>query len=333
MNESQPVSGHGGRIDAMARAFPDAPLPWIDLSTGINPFPYPVPPIAADAWERLPGEAARASCERVMAEAFGCDPAYCRAVAGTEVAIRQLPTLLRAGTVAVRVPSYADHAESWRVASAKLIATVDPLDLATRVDVVVIVNPNNPDGHRWPVERIEQARVALAKRGGWLIVDEAYADLDPSTSVALLAGRQGLIVLRSFGKFYGLAGVRLGAVLARPEILRALGERLGGWDVSGPALAIGAAAYADREWQETAREQLALRMCELRALLASSGLVDVGGTDLFRFLRAPNATDLWRQLAEQGIAVRRFAGDVHHLRIGLPADKAKLDRLAKALNP
>ena len=107
------VSGHGGRIDAMARAFPSAPLPWIDLSTGINPYPYPLPPIAPDAWERLPGEVARAFCESTMAESFRCDPSFCRAVAGTEVVIRQLPSILRAQRVAVRARSYADHAESW----------------------------------------------------------------------------------------------------------------------------------------------------------------------------------------------------------------------------
>lgn len=333
MTDLDPVSGHGGRIDAMARAFPGAPCPWIDLSTGINPHPYPLPPIPDDAWERLPGEAARAACERAMAGAFGCDPAFCRAVGGTEVAIRQLPAILRAKRVAVRAPSYADHAESWRLAGVEVATHPDPLALAGRADVVVIVNPNNPDGHRWPVESIEAARAELAQRSGWLIVDEAYADLDPALSAAPLAGRSGLIVLRSFGKFFGLAGVRLGAVLAPQEILRGIEDRLGGWDVSGPALEVGAAAYADREWQAATRDHLAERMQEMRALIASSALEDRGGTDLFRFVRAPDANALWRHLGEQGIAVRRFAGDVHHLRVGLPADSAAFNRLENALNP
>ena len=197
---------------------------------------------------------------------------------------------------------------------------------------MVLVNPNNPDGHCWPVERIEHARARLAKRGGWLIVDEAYADLDPSKSVAPFAGRRGLIVLRSFGKFSGLAGLRLGAVLAPPDVLREVGEGLGGWDVSGPALAIGKAAYGNRQWQVATREYLALRMHELRTLIASSDLNDRGGTDLFRFVQASDATARWRQLARHGIAVRRFVEDDHHLRVGLPADAAQLDRLAEALN-
>ena len=327
------VSGHGGRIDAMARAFPSAPLPWIDLSTGINPYPYRWPSIAPDAWERLPGEVARAFCESTMAESFRCDPSFCRAVAGTEVVIRQLPSILRAQRVAVRARSYADHAESWRLAGAKVVTHFDPLALAGEADVAVIVNPNNPDGHRWTVEAIEAARATLAHRGGWLIVDEAYADLNPSLSAAPLAGRKGLIILRSFGKFFGLAGVRLGAVLATQEILSSIEDRLGGWDVSGPALDIGAAAYADHDWQAATRGHPAVRMQEMHALIATSALEDRGGTDLFRFVRGSDANALWRRLAEQGIAVRRFVGDAHHLRIGLPADKLAFSRLARGLNP
>lgn len=333
MTKADLVSGHGGQIDAMARTFPGAPLPWIDLSTGINPYPDPLPSIPNDAWQRLPGEAARALCESTMAKSFGCDPSFCRAVAGTEVVIRQLPSILRARSVAVRARSYGDHAESWRSAGAQVVTPPDPLASAGEADVVVIVNPNNPDGHRWPAEAIEAARAELTRRGRWLIVDEAYADLDPSRSVVPFAGRDGLIILRSFGKFFGLAGVRLGAVLAPQEILSAIEHRLGGWDVSGPAMEIGAAAYADHDWQAKMREHLAERMEVLRALISTSALEDRGGTDLFRFVGAPDANALWRELAEQGIAVRRFAGDAHHLRIGLPADNVAFSRLARGLTP
>ena len=168
-----------------------------------------------------------------MAGAFGCDPSYCRAVAGTEVAIRQMPSILRAKRGS---PKHADHAQSWRSDGASVVTSLDPLELVEKADVVVLVNPNNPDGHCWPVERIEHARARLAKRGGWLIVDEAYADLDPSKSVAPFAGRRALIVLRSFGKFYGLAGLRLGAVLAPPTFCAKLGK--------GSA----AGMFPDRHW-------------------------------------------------------------------------------------
>lgn len=333
MTRDELLSGHGGRIDAMARAFPDAPLPWLDLSTGINPFPYPLPPIAPDAWTRLPTSATRDACEIAMARAFGCTHEACRAVAGTEVAIRQFPAILRAQEVALRVPSYADHVQSWKAAGARIAQCADPLECAGAVDIAVIVNPNNPDGYCWPVDRIEAARVAMARRGGWLIVDEAYGELDPQASVAHLAGRDGLIVLRSFGKFYGLAGVRLGAVLAPPEVLAALDRRLGGWDVSGPALALGAIAYADADWANATRAKLAGAMRDCRALLLDAGLEDIVGTDLFRYVRAADAAGLWQRLARAGIAVRRFADDAHHLRFGLPDSQASLERLSRAISP
>lgn len=333
MSQEDLIAGHGGQIDAMAHAFHDAPLPWIDLSTGINPFPYSVPDLSADAWTRLPTASLRQACEAAMATAFGCRIDSCRAVAGTEVAIRQLPAVLGSERVAVRAPSYADHAMSWRAAGAQVVTLPDPLDAVGRVDVVVIVDPNNPDGRRWPRERIESARAELAARGGWLIIDEAYADLDPSRSMAPCAGDAGLIVLRSFGKFFGLAGVRLGAVLAPTALLAALSESLGGWDVSGPALSIGSKAYGDTHWQEDMRSRLARAAGDLSAVLQNSGLEDIGGTHLFRYVRSRDAVACWRRLAEQGIAVRRFAGDNHHLRIGLPVDERARGRLAEALNP
>ncbi|MEM1051104.1 MAG: threonine-phosphate decarboxylase CobD [Pseudomonadota bacterium] len=326
------LQGHGGQIDAMAATFPNAPLPWIDLSTGINPFPYPLPPIPEEAWTRLPTAVDRESCEGAMAAAFGCDRAHCRAVPGTELIIRQLPTILRAKRVVVRGRSYDDHAKSWRTAGADVKTVSDPLDHCEQADVVVLVNPNNPDGTRSPVDQIEQARCKLAGRGGWLIVDEAYADLEPALSMSPMAGSKGLIILRSFGKFFGLAGVRLGAVLGPSEILSKLTDKLGGWDVSGPALSIGAHAYADLEWQNAMRFRLHTAQEDLSNLLTKAGMEDIGGTDLFRFVRVPKAETVWEALAKKGIAVRRFLDDDQHLRIGLP-NTDTLIRLSEALNP
>ncbi|MEM8917439.1 MAG: threonine-phosphate decarboxylase CobD [Pseudomonadota bacterium] len=330
-NLDQLVSGHGGRIDIMAAAFPQAPLPWIDLSTGINPFAYPLPPIPDQAWIRLPTIADREACEHAMAEAFGCDPAYCRAVSGTELVIRQIPSILGGHRVAIRECSYADHRESWADWGSELVIMDNPLDAAAEVDAVVLVNPNNPDGQRWPSDRIETARSKLAARGGWLILDEAYADLDPDSSMAAKVGREGFIILRSFGKFFGLAGLRLGAVLAPPDILSELDDKLGGWNVSGPALMIGTTAYSDLAWQSGMRHKLAQAALDLSQILKDADMEEVGGTDLFRFVRVPDAVSLWIKLAEQGISVRRFAADNQHLRIGIPHSQG-VDRLARALS-
>ncbi|MEO0691051.1 MAG: threonine-phosphate decarboxylase CobD [Pseudomonadota bacterium] len=325
------LEGHGGQIDAMAAAFPDAPLPWIDLSTGINPFPYPLPRIPEEAWTRLPSAMDRERCESAMAMAFGCDRAHCRAVPGTELVIRQLPAVLGAKRVVLRSRSYVDHAESWGAAGANVKAVNDPLDHLDGADVVVLVNPNNPDGTRWSVEQIEAARSELAGRGGSLILDEAYADLEPAQSMSPMAGRNGLIVLRSFGKFFGRAGVRLGAVLGPTEILSRLSDRLGGWDVSGPALLVGAQAYADLEWQNATRARLSAACGDLLNLLAQVGFEEMGGTDLFRLVRVHDAKEVWETLASRGIAVRRFPDDNQNLRIGMPHSNA-LIRLSDALS-
>ena len=246
-----------------------------------------------------------------------------------DVVIRQLPSILRAQRVAVRARSYADHAESWRPAGAKVVTHFDPLALAGEADVAVIVNLNNPDGHRWTVEAIEAARATLAHRGGWLIVDEAYADLNP-LSAAPLAGRKGLIICDP-SQVFRACGREVGCRACYARDLEQHRRSPGGWDVSGPALDIGAAAYADH----TAGRYADTLPCECRRCtpIATSALEDRGGTDLFRFVRGSDANALWRRLAEQGIAVRRFVGEAHHLRIGLPADKIAFSRLARALNP
>ncbi|MDT0577104.1 threonine-phosphate decarboxylase CobD [Croceicoccus sp. F390] len=331
MNDPSLLQGHGGQIDAMAAAFPNAPLPWVDLSTGINPFSYPLPPISREAWATLPTARDRERCEVAMAAAFGCDRAHCRAVPGTELVIRQLPTILSGRRVVVRSRSYADHAVSWSAAGAEVNAVDDPLDHLDHADVVVLVNPNNPDGMRWPIERIEGARAELASRGGWLIVDEAYADLEPALSVSSMAGREGLVVLRSFGKFFGLAGVRLGAALGPPVMLSEITDRLGSWDVSGPALSLGAHAYSNLQWHDAARARLRTACKDLSCLIAKVGIEELGGTDLFRFVRVPDADKVWKVLANRGIAVRRFREDSRHLRIGLP-DFDALIRLADVLS-
>lgn len=326
---------HGGRIDLMRRAFPQAPRGWVDLSTGINPHAYPHGPFRHGDARVLPEQTLRASCEAAMAARFGCAAEACRAVPGTELVIRLLPYILRGRRVAVRRPSYADHEEAWRSAGARLSLHDDPLEMATAddVSVVVIVNPNNPDGRIWTRAEVAAAHAALMQRGGTLIVDEAYADLSPEISAASLAGAPGLIILRSFGKTYGLPGLRLGCILAEAKVLRRLDALLGHWAVSGTALRTGQQAYGDTEWLRRTAAQVRRESGELQLLLNRAGLVDRGGTLLFRYVRTDDAMGMWTRLAKKGIAVRRFDEDPHHLRIGLPGSADALERLQAALTP
>ena len=323
---------HGGSLDKMRAAFPNASGPWIDLSTGINPWPYPVPDVSPDTLNALPTRDAYQQCRAAMASVIGV-PADTLALApGSELLIRMLPQIISPKRVAVLTPTYGDHAQVWRTAGCDVLETTSPLSLSSDVDAVAICNPNNPDGRLFQPDELEAARAKLAERGGWLIVDEAYTDLAPELSLARHAGAPGLIVLRSFGKFYGLAGLRLGAIIASEDILRPISNLLGVWPVSGLALDIGKRAYQDTSWQVSTRARLDDARRRLDEILVGTGIKEVHGTNLFRFVECEDAHLIWRRLAERGIYVRRFSWSNQHLRFGLIANEAAETRLLEALS-
>jgi cobalamin biosynthesis protein CobC len=323
---------HGGDLTAAQAAFPDAPQPWIDLSTGINPWPYPVPPVPAQAWARLPGKAAEDALRRAAAAAFAVpDDDVVLAAAGTQALIQLLPRLTAGKNVAVLSPTYAEHAAAWRAAGRQV--TEPPSFAGADADIVVVVNPNNPDGRVINPQTLLHRADAQAARGGFLIVDEAFADMTPETSVARHVGRPGLLVLRSFGKFFGLAGARLGFLLAEPALIRRAAAMLGPWAVSGPALSVGTAAYGDAAWIAATREKLTAAAARLDDLLIGKGYRVVGGTALFRLIDCDNGAALFQKLARAGIWSRPFVNLPACVRLGLPPDDAAFARLAAALCP
>ena len=327
------VEVHGGDLDAMRRLFPDAPLPWVDLSTGINPWPWPARESHFEGLHNLPTRDDCARCTAAMAAAFGSPESAVLLAPGSELLIRLLPNVLAPGRVAILAPSYGDHVRVWRGAGCEVVETPDPLAEAGASDAVVICNPNNPDGRRFQPDEIEAAHRRLSERGGWLVIDEAFADLEPGLSRAQQGGSDHLLVLRSIGKFYGLAGLRLGALLGPVEVLERMRALLGVWSVSTPALAIAAAAYSDGAWQTATRCRLAEARRRLDELLQESQCRVVGGTDLFRYVEVTDAHGLWQQLAHKGIYVRRFGWSARHLRIGLPENAGEARRLREALSP
>jgi cobalamin biosynthetic protein CobC len=327
--ETAPAA-HGGDLGAARALFPAAPEPWIDLSTGINPVPYPCPALDASLWQRLPAAADEAALRAAAAEAYGApDPDYVAAAPGTQILIETLPRLVQPARVAVVGPTYAEHAAAWG-RGGHAVAAVPDLAAAGDASVVVAVNPNNPDGRVLPAGDLIALARDLGRRGGLLVVDEAFCDLE---SAASLAGAllPGLVVLRSFGKTYGLAGLRLGFALAVPETARGIASALGPWAVSGPALAVGRAALADRAWREAAAAARAADAARLDRMLARAGGAIVGGTCLFRLARFADAPGLFERLGAAGIYVRRFADRSDLLRFGLPADKGQWCRLSRVL--
>ena len=219
----------------------------------------------------------------------------------------------------------------WRAAGHDVREIVS-LDDANQDDVTVIVNPNNPDGRVIDGGTLRTLHASIAKRGGWLVVDEAFADTEPEVSIAGLSGRPGLVILRSFGKFFGLAGLRLGFVLTAAAIGDQFAASFGPWAVSGPALEIGRTALADSAWCETMRARLADDARRLDALFAGAGISVVGGTSLYRLIETDNASRLHEGLARQGLLVRIFDDWPALARVGLPGEAAAFDRLADALN-
>lgn len=320
---------HGGDLASARALFPAAPEPWIDLSTGISPHPYPLPALPLSAWTRLPGRGEEATLLAAARAAYSV-PAQAGIVAapGTQILIELLPRLNPAGPVAILGPTYAEHALSWRKAGYDVREIVS-LEAAGEAATLVVVNPNNPDGRLLDREVLLALAARCRARGGLLVVDEAFVDFTPQASLIPVLP-EGAVVLRSFGKTYGLAGVRLGFAVAARVLTGRLGEALGPWAVAGPALAIGAAALADHDWLTAQAAARAADRARLEALLAPLGRI-VGGTALFVLLETPEAPGLFATLGQAGIYVRRFAADPHRLRFGLPGGEAEWRRLDRVL--
>ncbi len=318
---------HGGSLVAAIARFGGVPQDWIDLSTGINPIPYPAPALPPESLQRLPDPADIARLERLAALSFGAPDHACLALAGAQAAIQMMPAVTAPGPVAILGPTYSEHAISYKNAGFETIEIPDLSAMSEAVSAVVLVNPNNPDGQLYPPETIE----ALAARLPLVIVDESFADPTPETSAMRLAPRDTLVIQRSFGKFYGLAGLRLGFALGSGATIARLAARAGPWPVSGPALAAGIAAYGDPDWSETTRARLATDRCRLDGLATRAGWRSLGGTDLFGLYDVKDAAAAQSALARAHIWTRRFDHSPGWLRLGLPGPEAHWQRLEAAL--
>ena len=325
---------HGGDLTAARQEFPNAPQPFIDLSTGINPHPYPLPQLSPDIFARLPQ---RDALERLLAaatNAYGApSPDHVVAAPGTQIllpTVAAVSALTSCGLAKILGPTYAEHAGAAYLAGHSTIGVTELAELEG-ADLAVVVNPNNPDGRM--VTR--SALIAIAdnlRAGGLLVVDEAFADVaSPDASLAGEVARGNIVVLRSFGKFFGLAGLRLGFALAAPATATVLRSWLGPWAVSGPAIAIGEAALGDTGWAQATRAMLRRDAQRLEEMLSQAGLEIVGGTSLFWLIRTPAASELYHQLGHAGIFVRRFKEQPDWLRFGLPGAEGAWSRLGTAL--
>jgi cobalamin biosynthetic protein CobC len=325
---------HGGDLTAAQLRFANAPRPWIDLSTGINPHAYKVGELSRKAWARLPEPSAIRDLEAVAASAYGASDAQgVVAAPGTQALIQWLPRLIGARRVGILGFTYAEHEASWRGAGAS-VAIVDEIKALAAFDVAVLANPNNPDGRRIAPQALAELGARLARRRGTLIVDEAFMDAEPvAHSLVPILPPTGAVVLRSFGKFFGLAGLRLGFAIASPDLANPIRRALGPWAVSGAAIEIGSRALVDGAWRERAIARLAKGAERLDDVLVRAGFEIIGGTPLFRLVRHRRGRAWFENLARQGIWVRKFPSTHEDwLRFGLPGSPAAWRRLETALS-
>ncbi|MCA3507344.1 MAG: threonine-phosphate decarboxylase [Rhodobacter sp.] len=306
---------HGGGLDAARRRFGGARADWIDLSTGINPVPFPLPDLPAGCWTALPDQGAQDGLVAAARRFWQVpDGAAIVAAPGTSALIAQLPGTVAAGRVRIPGPTYNEHGRAF--------AAHGWTESSGAAEALVLVNPNNPDGRVWQ---------GTEAGGSFVVIDESFADVAPGVSLVGLAARPGTVVLKGLGKFWGLAGLRLGFGIGDPALIRRLSVMLGPWAVSGPALAVGTAALRDEDWAAKARARLARDAARLDALLTAAGAEIAGGTDLFRLVRLPNP-GLWHMaLARRHIWTRMFPYSKEWLRLGLPGSEAQWARLTRAL--
>ncbi len=325
-------SEHGGDLAAARRLFPAAPEPFIDLSTGINPVCYPMPPLDAALFARLPSPAASAELAAVAASAYGApSSAHVVPAPGTQILLPLVAALVPPGPALIVGPTYDEHARAAALAGHQ-VTEVGDLGAVRDAVLAVVTNPNNPDGRQFGRDALITAAQALRARKGILVIDEAFMDAAPvQESLASAVDCGNLVVLRSFGKFFGLAGVRLGFALSAPALARRLAALLGPWAVSAPALEIGTKALGDAAWIAQARQQLPKAAARLGAILTASGLDITGGTALFRLVRLQSAAALFDHLGRAGILTRRFSKHPAWLRFGLPGAEPEWQRLQRAM--
>ncbi|NIY76251.1 threonine-phosphate decarboxylase [Thalassospira sp. HF15] len=343
---------HGGAIDRAAQRYGIPAIEWLDLSTGINPLAYPVRGIDGAHWQRLPlateldalKQAAQAYYQTPTTKHIVCAP-------GTQALIQTIPFWLKdrmasptEPNVHIMGPTYGEHERCWlracypvdnhqTIPNDRCDRAKDILRTADAGTVVVQVNPNNPDGAIYPPTDIIALGQLAATRDCWLVVDEAFMDCEPNQSVCRYIDQlPTTIILRSFGKFFGLAGARLGCAIMDIDLARDLENRIGPWAIPGPTLVVGTQALLDQSWQQDTRTRLSNDAARLDQLVTENSKLKLsGGTDLFRYYQGTDCKALADHLGQKGILVRLFDHDANKVRFGLPGTAADWKRLEEAM--
>ncbi|MBL1417744.1 MAG: threonine-phosphate decarboxylase [Moritella sp.] len=333
---------HGGQLQQVALQYARPIAEWLDLSTGISPTSYPIPSIPTSVWQQLPQPSQ--SLITAAKHYYGTDNIV--ATSGSQAVIKQLPSIFKqhvaeqfiseqsTGTSTVWLPlvGYKEHERAWRE-QGFTIQQYTQLPTSAQLTancIVVVINPNNPTGELFTRNTLLALLDNIQTLKGWLILDEAFMDVvEPSQSIIAHTDNPHLLVLRSVGKFFGLAGIRLGFLSAHPQWLQALEKLSSPWEVNGPAQYITEIALMDRQWQQQQLLSLTALSATLELLLMTTFDCPVAGSALFKTIRLDNAPEVYILLCQQGVYVR-LCDEQNALRFGIP-DQNGLVKLAKVL--
>lgn len=324
---------HGGDLVWAQRTFGSKGPEWIDLSTGINLQPFPIPPLPKTIWHRLPDSHLEKTMLAAARRYYGVsENEKLIACPGTQSVLQILPRLIEPTNVAIVSPTYAEHAKCWSQAGHTIHSVKTIHDISASVQIVVVVTPNNPTGTFAHIESLDKLRQDLADRGGLLILDEAFMDMTPEFSFCSNRSMDRVLILKSFGKFFGLAGLRLGFALGDRGLIAMLRNELGPWAVSGPAAAISCSAFEDADWISQTRSRLREDSQRLQDMLLQANLSVIGKTDLFTLIESKQAKNLFEHLCRVNILTRPFPDFPDYLRIGLPGAQDQWQRFEQALD-
>jgi cobalamin biosynthetic protein CobC len=325
---------HGGQLNQMAELYQIPPEQWLDLSTGISPISYPIPEIPLTIWQQLP----QPSKNLLDAAQRYYGTKNITATSGSQAIIARLPDLFKNNVqenitnIDVWLPEigYKEHEKSWCDAgfNIKQYAQLPSADELTQHAIVVVINPNNPTGKLHQQQTLTALLKKIEALSGWLVVDEAFMDvIKPSQSIINLTENKHLFVLRSVGKFFGLAGIRIGFLSANQYWLVRLQQMSSPWEVNGPAQFITEQALSNKSWQLAHQDDLVRLSKQLEELLAETfltsankgdeGVVSISGCGLFKTLIHPQATELFQLFCRQGLYVR-LCDEKNALRFGVP---------------
>ncbi len=317
---------HGGALDDAIAQYGGEADDWLDLSTGINPYAYPITNISDLSWTQLPQRLAIDNLIKAAQIAYNCEGRELIVANGTQIFIENLPRILAKSSIAIVSPTYEEHSHNWKKCGHEVFC-IENLDEASKAEHLLIVNPNNPTGKLYTPEQLYQC---AKRQKGMLIIDEAFMDITPEMSMAA-AKLDNLIILRSFGKFFGLGGARIGFMLANPMLLNKMQSYIALWAVSGASIDVATQALSDLIWQTNMRKKLKSDMQNMQDVLIENKFKIIGSTHLFCLVFTPHAHKYFDKLANKHILVRKFSQNPTILRFGLATPK-RLPHLAQVLN-